>query len=112
MMPPWNATSRSMSAPASTGALQARCGGGRAPFDAGADMYRDVAFHGGIMALGFPANWWTAEIRANYRLGKYGPADNVGLWDLPWNVMHHPTCDEFWRTRDPDLSKIKVPVYS
>ncbi len=43
------------------------------PFDAGADMYRDVAFHGGIMALGFPANWWTAEIRANYRLGKYGP---------------------------------------
>jgi uncharacterized protein len=83
-----------------------------APFDAGADMYRDVAFHGGIMALGFPANWWTAEIRANYRLGKYGPADNVGLWDLPWNVMHHPTCDDFWKVRNPDFAKIKVPVYS
>jgi len=83
-----------------------------APFDAGADMYRDVAFHGGIMALGFPANWWTAEIRANYRLGKYGPADNVGEWDLPWNVIHHPTCDEFWKTRNPDFSKIQVPVYS
>ena len=83
-----------------------------APFDAGADMYRDVAFHGGIMALGFPANWWTAEIRANYRLGKYGPADDVGLWDLPWNVMHHPTCDDFWKVRNPDFAKIAVPVYS
>jgi uncharacterized protein len=83
-----------------------------APFDAGADMYRDVAFHGGIMALGFPANWWTAEIRANYRLGRYGPSPDVGRWDLPWNVIHHPTCDEFWQIRNPDFSKIKVPVYS
>jgi len=83
-----------------------------APFDAGADMYRDVAFHGGIMALGFPANWWTAEIRANYRLGKYGPSPDVGRWDLPWNVMHHPTCDDFWEVRNPDFSKIQVPVYS
>ena len=82
------------------------------PFDGGADMYRDVAFHGGNMALGFPANWWTAEIRANYRLGKHGPADSVGAWDLPWNVMHHPTCDDFWQVRIPDFSKIKVPVYS
>ena len=82
------------------------------PFDGGADMYRDVAFHGGIMALGFPANWWTAEIRANYRLGKYGPGKTVGEWDLPWNVIHHPACDEFWKTRNPDFSKIQVPVYS
>ena len=83
-----------------------------APFDAGADMYRDVAFHGGVMALGFPANWWTAEIRANYRLGKYGPSPDVGKWDLPWNVIHHPTCDDFWKVRNPDFSKIQVPVYS
>ena len=82
------------------------------PFDAGADMYRDVTFHGGNMALGFPANWWTAEIRANYRLGKHGPSEGVGSWDLPWNVMHHPTYDEFWQVRNPDFSKIKVPVYS
>jgi predicted acyl esterase len=83
-----------------------------APFDAGADMYRDVAFHGGIMALGFPANWWTAEIRANYRLGKYGPSPDVGKWDLPWNVINHPTCDEFWKVRCPDFTKIQCPVYS
>jgi hypothetical protein len=82
------------------------------PFDAGADMYRDVAYHGGIMAVGFPAMWWTAEIRANYRLGKYGPAENVGSWDLPWNVMHHPLWDDFWKVRCPDFKKIKVPVYS
>jgi predicted acyl esterase len=83
-----------------------------APFDAGADMYRDVAFHGGIMALGFPANWWTAEIRANYRLGKFGPSPEVGKWDLPWNVINHPNCDEFWQVRSPDFTKIQCPVYS
>ena len=57
------------------------------PFDAGADMYRDMSYHGGLMALGFTTAWWSAEIRANYRLGKYGPDPNVGSWDMPWHVL-------------------------
>jgi hypothetical protein len=83
-----------------------------APFDAGADMYRDVAYHGGIMSLGFQSAWYTAEIRANYRVGKYGPSPNVGRWDMPWEIMNHQTCDEFWKVRAPDFSKIQCPVYS
>ena len=26
--------------------------------------------------------------------------------------MHHPTCDDFWKVRNPDFTKIQVPVYS
>ena len=43
-----------------------------APYDGGADLYRDVAYHGGIMSLGFPTAWHMWEIRANYRLGRFG----------------------------------------
>ncbi len=39
------------------------------PWDAGADMYRDVAWHGGMMSVGFPTAWHMWEIRGHYRLG-------------------------------------------
>jgi len=83
-----------------------------APYDAGADMYRDVAYHGGIMSVGFPTAWHMWEIRANYRLGRFGPDPDQGRWDLPWHVINHPTCDEFWKLRSADFSKIECPVFS
>jgi len=83
-----------------------------APYDGGADMYRDVVYHGGIMALGFPANWYTAEIRANYRLGKPGPDPDIGRWDMPWEVINRPLCNDFWKLRSADFSKIRCPVFS
>ena len=27
------------------------------PWDGGADMYRDMTWHGGMMAMGFPTAW-------------------------------------------------------
>jgi predicted acyl esterase len=87
------------------------------PWDAGADMYRDVAWHGGMMATGFPTAWHTWEIRNHYRLGlpdRTGepPANpDMGRWDLVWNVINHPTYDDFWKLRNPDFAKIKVPVF-
>jgi hypothetical protein len=83
-----------------------------APYDAGADLYRDVAYHGGIMAVGFPTAWHMWEIRANYRLGRYGPDPDQGRWDLPWHVINHPTCDDFWRGRRADFGKVQCPVFS
>ena len=82
------------------------------PFDGGADMYRDVAFHGGIMAVGFPTAWHMWEIRANYRLGRPGPDPKLGDWDMPWHVINHPTCDDFWKLRYADFSRIRCPVFS
>ena len=82
------------------------------PFDGGADMYRDVAYHGGIMALGFPAGWHMAEIRANYRVGDTDPPSTLGQWDLPWNVINHPTVRRFLEDPQPRLQQDPVPVYS
>jgi putative CocE/NonD family hydrolase len=88
------------------------------PWDAGADMYRDVAWHGGVMAVGFPTAWHMWEIRGHYRLGiparfDTAPANpDSGRWDLVWNVINHPTYDDFWRLRNPDFAKIQVPVFT
>lgn len=82
------------------------------PWDGGADLYRDVAFHGGMMTMGFPTAWHFWEIRGHYRLSVKGPNPDMGRWDMTWNFMNHPTYDDFWKVRNPDYSKIKVPVFS
>ncbi len=84
-----------------------------APFDGGADMYRDINYHGGILAVGFPAIWYTSEMRGNHFLGPKPPASpDICRWDMPWEVIHHPRLDEFWKTRVSDLTKIQCPVFS
>ena len=88
------------------------------PWDAGADMYRDVAWHGGMMSVGFPTAWHMWEIRGHYRLGIPARFDtepenpDMGRWDLVWNVINHPTYDDFWKLRNPDFAKIQVPVFT
>jgi predicted acyl esterase len=88
------------------------------PWDAGADLYRDVAWHGGMMAVGFPTLWHTWEIRGHYRLGWAArdpgfvpPNPEMGEWDMVWNVINHSTYDEFWKLRNPEFSKIQCPVF-
>ncbi len=82
------------------------------PFDGGADMYRDVAYHGGILASGFPGSWHITEIRGHYRVGRKGEDPDQGDWDLAWNVINHQTYDDFWEDRNPDFKNIKCPVFS
>jgi putative CocE/NonD family hydrolase len=88
------------------------------PWDAGADLYRDVAWHGGMMAVGFPTVWNMWEIRGHYQLGWAArdpgfvpPNPEMGKWDMVWNVVKHPTYDEFWKLRNPDFSKIQCPMF-
>ena len=82
------------------------------PFDGGADMYRDVAYHGGIIATGFPAGWHITELRGHYRVGRKAEDPTQGDWDLAWNVINHQTYDDFWQERNPDFHKIACPVFS
>ena len=82
------------------------------PWDGGADMYRDMCWHGGMMAMGFPTAWHFWEMRAHYRLGVKGPNPEMGRWDMVWNLMNHPTYDEFWRVRTADYSQITCPVFA
>jgi predicted acyl esterase len=82
------------------------------PFDAGADMYRDVVYHGGLLGMGF-LTWWHFNLRANHLLdlpGQKGP--EVMTWDMVYEVLRHPTYDDFWKERSADFSKIRIPVYS
>ena len=88
------------------------------PFDGGADIYRDVAYHGGVMSIGFPSVWYNWEVRAHYHMG-YGPVKgkhnsrpNQGRFDFAWECINHQTFDDFWKLRRSDIKKIKVPVYS
>jgi hypothetical protein len=83
-----------------------------APFDGGADMYRDVAYHGGIFASGFPSSWHITELRGHYRVGRKAEDPTQGDWDLAWNVINHQTYDDFWKERNPDFKNIKCPVFS
>ena len=83
-----------------------------APYDALADTYRDVVYHGGMLAVGFVGGWHTTEIRGHYRVGR-PPADpDVGNWDMSWAVVNHQTFDDFWKVRRADFSRIKCPVFS
>jgi uncharacterized protein len=82
------------------------------PFDANADLYRDVVYHGGLLAVGFVGGWHTTEIRGHYRVGRPAADPNVGNWDLSWAVVNHQTCDDFWKIRSADFHKIQCPVFS
>jgi uncharacterized protein len=82
------------------------------PFDAGADMYRDVVYHGGLIGMGF-LTWWHFNLRANHILDLPGPhRPDLMSWDMVKEVMHHPTFDSFWEERSADFHRINVPVYS
>jgi len=83
------------------------------PYDGGADIYRDVMYHGGNLSVGFPSTWHLVEIRANYTLGmKLKHPNNLGSWDMPRAAVDHPTFDDFWKIRRADFSKIKCSLYS
>ncbi len=82
------------------------------PFDAGADMYRDVVYHGGLVGMGF-LTWWHFNLRANHILDLPGPhAPDLMEWDMVKESLQHPTYDRFWEERSADFGRIKVPVYS
>lgn len=82
------------------------------PFDGGSDMYRDVVYHGGLLGMGF-LTWWHFNLRANHLVDLGEPADpNIMKWDMVYEVLRHPTHDEFWEERSVDFERIKIPVYS
>lgn len=83
------------------------------PYDGGADLYRDVIYHGGNLSVGFPSAWHLVELRGNYTLGlKRKHPNKPGSWDMPRHVLDHPEFDDFWETRRADLSRIEASVYS
>jgi len=81
------------------------------PFDAGADMYRDVVYHCGIPGMGF-LTAWHFDLRANHLWALPQHQPDTMRWDLQYECLKHPTYDAFWEDRNPDFKKIKCSIYS
>ena len=65
--------------------------------------------HGGRASP--PPGTWGDPRQLPARAGP-GRTRHLGDWDMPWHVINHPTCDDFWKLRNPDFSKIQCPVFS
>ena len=69
------------------------------PWEGFTDVYRDLAFPGGVREKGF-LRLWAAGVRRTTRQS----------YDLIARGDTHPLRDEFWRSLAPDLSAITVPM--
>ena len=100
------------------------------PWEGSSDFYREFARHGGILNV-FASGWAPAQVfRVQHGVGERGPRDpNTGepvagpetldeaelaanRADLAEQLRSHTLCDEFYRRRAPDLSRIEVPLLS
>lgn len=70
------------------------------PYDGMSDLYREIAFHGGIPNLGF-VKFWNAQARHSR-----GRAED---WVKAMEV--HPLLDEYWQSKMPPVEQIGVPTY-
>lgn len=72
------------------------------PWEGLNDMYREVAFHGGIPDTGF-FRFWIQGIFARW-------TDNPNIEDLIQAQKDHPLFDEFWKQRQAPLAHITTPL--
>jgi len=69
------------------------------PWEGFSDVYRDLAFPGGVREKGF-IRMWAAGVRRSTRQSY----DMIAMGDS------HPLRDEFWQSLVPDVSAITVPM--
>ncbi|COE35145.1 MULTISPECIES: CocE/NonD family hydrolase [Staphylococcus] len=72
------------------------------PWEGLNDMYREVAFHGGIPDTGF-FRFWVQGIFARW-------TDNPNIEDLVQAQKDHPLFDDYWKQRQAPLHQIKTPL--
>ena len=71
------------------------------PWEGLNDMYREIAFHGGIPDTSF-YRLWVQSLKTRW--------PNNDIEDLIAEQKKHPLLDEFWEQRRPALTDIKVPM--
>jgi uncharacterized protein len=74
------------------------------PWEGFNDMYRELAYHGGIREIGLMRQLTKHRFNAHYNR-KYGITE-----DLLISSGEHPFYDNYWKNKNPDLSKINVPA--
>jgi predicted acyl esterase len=99
-------------------------------WEGAADLYRDFAYHGGVLCL-FGDTWYrdTVVLRQHGRGNRDFRSRINGEWcsgpetltaeelganrsDYGNDLLAHPLIDPYWRERMPDFSKINVPLLS
>jgi predicted acyl esterase len=99
-------------------------------WEGAADFYRDVSHHGGILCT-FLQNWYDMQVKTvqhgvgtrGYRSRMNGDwvagpatltAEELGAnrFDFGALAFEHALDDEFWLSRMPDWSQVKVPLLS
>lgn len=70
------------------------------PWEGVSDFYRELAFHGGIPETLFIAMW-----QSNVRYSTTRVEDFIAMQKL------HPLYDDYWKSKNADLSKITVPAF-
>ncbi len=82
------------------------------PWEGRADQYRDQAYHGGIFAMGFLANWHNTQTAHNLLGRTRGHNPDAFNNNLLWHYMRNDLDSEFWRKSSAQHEKIEVPLYS
>lgn len=85
-----------------------------APYDGSIDLYRDVAFHGGVYG-DFLNLWFNTMVRPNnVNRAANGQGGKQMRYDLGWDFTMRPTYDDWWKARSAieRIKEIKVPVLS
>src|SRR5262245_15229526 len=80
------------------------------PWEGAADMYRDLAYHGGIFCLGFVGNWFNNHM-AHHLFGKpqeHNPDAFSNNW--LWQYMRHNLDTGWFDQRRADWGRIEVPL--
>jgi hypothetical protein len=115
-----------------TAALQPKHLAAICTWEGAADFYRDMAHHGGIFCNGFTHDWSNSQVYTvqNGRGTRGFKSKMTGGWvsgpetlseeELGANrhdfyeecLAHKLDSDDFWQTRMPDWSKVKVPILS
>ncbi|KRA84515.1 CocE/NonD family hydrolase [Altererythrobacter sp. Root672] len=70
------------------------------PWEGFSDWYREFAYHGGIRETGFLPR---GSDNLRFSLGK---TEHTAA-----NVLAHPLYDDYWRSKEIDLSAIDIPAY-
>ena len=85
-----------------------------APYDGLVDIYRDLAWHGGIFSEDFVTRWASRQVHLNQLPFEPAPPANVMNFDVTGELIRRRLDDGFYRERSAfwRLADIRVPVYS
>jgi len=85
-----------------------------APYDGLVDIYRDLAWHGGLFSQEFVTGWAARQIHLNHLPFEPAPPSNVMSFDVTGELIRHRLDGPFYRSRSAfwRLKDIRIPVYS